>query len=115
VNALKWKFWGRDHATLCQLDVFKILRQGNGHRKNIIKRAWGRTLSQKVTKEAKEDDELTKEILTSFEHLFLTLVSRVVDSDLGQAMTVKSGGTSVPSLERSKSVIDQNVSEKLLG
>jgi hypothetical protein len=42
LDSISWKFGGRDHAMLFQLDVFRVLRFGNGHRKNLIKRAWAR-------------------------------------------------------------------------
>lgn len=114
LDALKWKFTGRDHHQLLKLNVFQALHQGNGHRKNIIKRSWGRPVSQNPTDEAGEERELTKEVLLTYEHLFLTVVARIVDEDLGQAMAVKSKGTAIPTLERSKSVIDTNASEALI-
>jgi len=38
MNALQWKFLGRDHARLLDLDIFTKLRNGNGNRKNLIKK-----------------------------------------------------------------------------
>jgi len=49
---------------------------------------------------------LTKELITTFEQVFLNTVGRTVDSDLGTAMKLKERGTSIPTLERSKSIID---------
>lgn len=54
-------------------------------------------------------------MLVTFETLFLNVVSRIVDNDLGDKVNVKSKGTSVPQIERAKSVIDTNASENLLG
>jgi hypothetical protein len=42
LDAISWKFGGRDHSMLFELDVFRTLRFGNGHRKNLLKRAWAR-------------------------------------------------------------------------
>jgi hypothetical protein len=45
----------------------------------------------------------------------LNILSRIVDQDFGAEMQLKQGGTNVPKLERSKSIIDLNASEKLIG
>lgn len=97
------------------IDIFRALRNGDNSRKNFLKRAWGHILQQKVESEDSESTNLTKELLITFEHLFLTLIGRIVDSDLGESVKTKSRGTSVPMLERAKSVIDTNTSENLLG
>ena len=45
LDALQWKFTGRDFSSLQQLDIFKVLRFGDGSRTNILKRAWGHALT----------------------------------------------------------------------
>jgi len=115
LDALQWKFQGRDFMNLQDIDLFKILRFGDGSRKNILKRAWGHALKQEVSNKDEEPKNLSKEILTTFENLFINLVSRIVDNDSGDKVSVKSKGTSVPQFERAKSVIDTNASENLLG
>jgi len=54
-------------------------------------------------------------LLDTFEKLFINLVSRIVDSDLGTQMQLKKTGTAIPMLERSKSIISTNISERLIG
>jgi hypothetical protein len=46
LNALKWKFLGRDHTRLLAMNIFQALREGNGHRKNMIRRHWGRFMER---------------------------------------------------------------------
>lgn len=41
---MKWKFIARDHASLRNLDLFKILHEGDGKKDNKIKKAWGRPI-----------------------------------------------------------------------
>lgn len=49
--------------------------------------------------------DLTQELLGTFENLYFNLVSRIVDTDLGVSMQLKTTGTAIPALERSKSII----------
>ena len=44
----------------------------------------------------------------------MLVIGRIVDSKLGQQMTLKNVGTSLPKLERAKSMVNVDVSEKLL-
>lgn len=97
------------------LEVFKVLRFGNGHRKNILKRAWGRPLYCKVRHYSDAKEDLTAEILSCFEHIFFSVMSRIVDSQGGTAMDLKKGGTSTPGLQRHKSMINRDESEASLG
>ena len=115
MDALHWKFRGCDHEMLANIDIFRALRFGNGNRINLVKRAWGRPLTQKVNVAADEATNLTSEVLSKFERLLLNILSRIVDQDFGAEMQLKAGGTTVPKLERSKSIIDLNASEKLIG
>jgi methionyl-tRNA formyltransferase len=100
---------------LANIDIFRALRFGNGNRINLVKRAWGRPLTQKVNVAADEATNLTSEVLSKFERLLLNILSRIVDQDFGAEMQLKASGTTVPKLERSKSIIDLNASEKLIG
>jgi hypothetical protein len=45
LDALRWQFWGRDHSALIELQVFKVLRVGDGENKHPIRFAWGRAPS----------------------------------------------------------------------
>lgn len=115
LDAVQWHFSGRDFQSLSNLNIFKILRVGDGKRKNILKRAWGHALKQKIGKKDEQSDDLTKELLLTFENLFLNVISRIVENDTGDKVSVKQQGTSIPQFERAKSVIDTNASEMLLG
>jgi len=44
MNALQWKFMGRDHKDLLNLDIFQVLHKGNGSKDNLIRRSWGKYL-----------------------------------------------------------------------
>jgi hypothetical protein len=81
----------------------------------MISRHWGRFM-ERVRRNNNEEapNDFIRELLSTFEHFYLLLVGRIADSDLGQQMVLKTAGTNIPSLERSKSVVDVNVSEKLL-
>jgi hypothetical protein len=114
LNALQWKFLGRDHARLLELEIFKKLRVGNGSRKNLIKRQWGKFM-QRLQRDSEEaPNDFCRELLQTFEHFFLLSVSRLVDSGLGKEQTLKTSGTSLPKLERAKSVVNVDVSERLM-
>ena len=49
--------------------------------------------------------------------MFLAVAGRIVEPDFGEAMKLKPSDSSsnVPQLQKAKSVIDENVSETLLG
>ena len=81
------------------------MRVGDGDRKHPIRFAWGRAPSNQLVPVSDEPSDLTLEILRTFENLYFNLVSRIVDTDLGTSMQLKTSGTAIPALERSKSVI----------
>jgi hemerythrin-like domain-containing protein len=66
LNSLKWKYLARDHVSLRNLEIFKILHEGNGKKDNRIKKSWGRHLKQEVINNENEK-KLTKEVLDVFE------------------------------------------------
>ena len=88
---------------------------GDGDRKHPIRFAWGRAPSKELVTADAEPSDLTKEILVTFENLYFNLVSRIIDSDLGTSMQLKTTGTAIPALERSKSLIQVGQTEKLIG
>lgn len=114
LNALKWKFWARDHASLRNLDIFRTLHEGDGKKDNKLKRSWGRPLKQEVISNENEK-KLSKEVIDVFEQVFLLTVGRIIKPDTGALMKLKQKGTNVPGLEKATSVIDENVSEHLIG
>ena len=59
-------------------------------------------------------NDFCRELLQTFEHFFMLSVARLVDSGLGKEMTLKASGTSLPKLERAKSVVNVDVSERLM-
>jgi len=113
LNCLKWKFLARDHYSLRQLEIFKVLHEGNGKPDHKLKKSWGRPLKQEVVTSEK-DKKLTKEVVDVFEQVFLLTVGRIIKPDTGALMKLKQRGTSVPTLEKAQSVIDENVSEHLI-
>lgn len=86
MDALHWKFRGLDHELLAKIDIFKALRFGNGKHTNLVKRAWGCRLTQKVSSAEEEATNLTSEVLSKFECLLLNILSRIVDQDFGAEM-----------------------------
>jgi hypothetical protein len=44
INCLKWNFLARDHFVLRQLEIFKVLHEGNGKTDHKLKKCWGRPL-----------------------------------------------------------------------
>lgn len=113
LNCLKWKYLARDHQHLHHLEIFKILHEGDGAKDNKLKKSWGRPLKQEVVASEK-DKKLTKEVVDLFEQVFLLTVGRIIKPDTGTHMKLKQRGTSVPTLEKAVSVIDENVSELLI-
>ena len=113
LNSLKWKYLARDHASLKSLEIFKVLHEGDGKKDNKLKKAWGRPLKQEVVS-SENDKKLTKEVIDVFEQVFLTSVGRIIKPDTGTLMKLKQKGTSVPTLEKAQSMIDENVSEHLI-
>lgn len=95
------------------LNIFNVLRNGNGKRDNKLKKSWGRPLKQEVIKNEK-DKKLTREVLDVFEQVFLLTVGRSIKSDTGVLMKLKNKGTTVPSLERAHSNISEGVCEYLI-
>lgn len=115
LDALKWKYTARDHGYLRSLDIFKVLHEGDGSAKSILKNCWGKKLLSKIIQK-EEDKKLAYEVVSLFEQIYLLTIARIVQSEDGSEIKIKStGGTSVPTLTKAKSVIDENVSEYLVG
>lgn len=113
LNSLKWKFLARDHNSLYNLKIFRVLHEGDGHKDHKLKKSWGRPLKQEVVG-CEKDKKLTKEVVDLFEQVFLLTVGRIIKPDTGGLMKLKQRGTSVPTLEKAQSVLDENVSELLI-
>lgn len=67
LNSLKWKYLARDHNQLKNLNIFKVIHEGDGTKKdNKIKKAWGRNIKQNVIDNDSEKN-LTKEVIDIFQ------------------------------------------------
>ena len=88
LNSLKWKYLARDHASLRNLEVFKVLREGNCKKENKLKKSWGRPLKQEVIS-SESDKKLTKEVIDVFEQIFFFTVGRIIKPDTGALMKLK--------------------------
>ena len=75
--------------------------------------AWGKQTGLKTWDVKEEPSNLQFCLLETFENLFFNLIGRIVNSDIG-TIKLKNKGTSVPLLERSKSIISTSTSESLL-
>ena len=65
LNALKWKFTGRDHGDLVKLNIFTLLHKGNGEKDNKLRKAWGRKVEADCT--SADDQSVSKAVLEMFE------------------------------------------------
>lgn len=110
--ALKWKFSARDHSYLKNIQLFRSLHQGNKKKDNLLKKAWGRVIHQKIYSE-QFSQPLPKEVMENFEQFFLSIVGRIIKPDTGTQMKVKNQ-KSAPTLEKAQSVVDTNVSDHLI-
>ena len=41
LNALCWSYTRADHENLAKLKIFKVLAEGDGGRRNLLRNAWG--------------------------------------------------------------------------
>ena len=48
MSALKWRFTGRDHGDLANLDLFKVLHRGNNEKDNKLRKVWGRKIEESL-------------------------------------------------------------------
>jgi len=88
LNAFRWKFIARDHASLRNLDIFRALHEGNGKKDSKLKKAWGRPLKQEVISN-ENDKKLSKEVIDVFEQVFLMTVGRIIKPDTGAQLKLK--------------------------
>jgi hypothetical protein len=95
------------------MKIFRVLHEGDGGKDHKLRRSWGRPLKQEVVASEK-DKKLTKEVADLFEQVFLMTVGRIIKPDTGALMKLKQRGTSVPTLEKAVSVLDENTSELLI-
>lgn len=104
LEALKWKYSAEDHIELAKINIFSVLHQ---------KEIWGKPLSKKYT--YPEHQDFQNSVLEIFEHIFLSVVGRIAQTDEGEDIKVKSSsGSSALVMKKAKSTIDQSVSEVLI-
>ena len=117
LDALRWKYIARDHKDLIKLNIFQFLYQGNEKKDNVIQKVWGKKLDYKVCNYEAGEEQIQNSILNMFEMIFLSVVGRIVDSESGESLKLKTEAKSLsvaPTLQKAKSIIDENVSETLL-
>lgn len=113
LNALKWTYTARDHKDLVQLGLFTTLHKGSNDKDNLLKKSWGRNL--KISSDFIDDQELNHDVIDTFEQLFITVTGRVVQKDGEDKIVARQGKSAMPQLQRAKSLIDEDISEVLLG
>jgi hypothetical protein len=59
-------------------------------------------------------NDISRELLMTFEHFFMMLVGRLVNNELGSLQSLKESGTKVPKMEREKSSLEGSFSDRLL-
>lgn len=65
IGALRWKFTGRDHRNLANLNLFTVLHRGNNDKDNLLKKAWGRNIT--LNPESISEQSISKDVLEFFE------------------------------------------------
>lgn len=99
---------------MVECDIFKCLRQGDGSVNHPIRLAWGKKNGYITWHIEDVPTSLPYVLIQTFDHLFLNIVSRIVNNN-GDQIQLKKTGTAIPLIERSKSVINSTVSEQLIG
>lgn len=113
LNALKWTYTARDHKELVQLGIFTSLHKGSNDKDNLLKKTWGRKL--KISCKSIDDQALNQDVIDTFEQLFYTVTGRVVMKDERDEIIKRQGKSSLPALQKARSLIDDDTSEILLG
>lgn len=113
LKSLSWKYSARDHFHIQDLQLLNVIHNGNTQ----IKKSWGKLIKSPFVQNA-NSNVLSYEILKMFENIFLITLSRIVKPDVGSQIKVSgeynAGGVTSPSLVSAISVIDTNVTEKLV-
>lgn len=110
-NTLEWKFMGRDHKNLLELNILQVLHKGNGEKDNMLRRCWGKNLLL-GKKFSIDEQSISKDVIESFENLLNSIIARIIDVSHESASEKKKKNQL--SLQKAKSVINEDVSETLL-
>jgi hypothetical protein len=76
MGALKWRYMSRDHDCLMQLDIFNSLHKNSPKLKNL----WGKPVAVEISFDG---SNLGNEMLDLFDMLYMTILRRIVESDIG--------------------------------
>ena len=113
LDAVKWNYSARDHEFLIKSNIFTVLHRGNGKFDNLIARSWGKPMDYLLKIESQKS--LTEATIDTFEMLFTLVTARIASSDFGEDLKIRDRRTGVQRLVKAKSVVDENVSEVLMG
>ena len=103
---------GRDHKDLLRLDLLSVLRKGNGAKDNLIRKSWGKNLL--LGKKMEFDHQsISRDIIEYFENLMISILARIIDPSSQQEESQNKKTKNQLSLQKAKSVINDDVSETL--
>lgn len=96
---------------MSKINLFGVLYNGSGDDTNEIKASWGKNLDFLPTDF--ESPSLQSSLIETFEQIFLSSLSRIVEVDSEDDRKLVKG-SSGPGLLKAKSIINANVSEMLM-
>jgi len=107
--ALQWNFLSRDFKWLNEeVQIFDLLSRGNGDKDSVIASNFGK---QFIT----NNKSLSRDLLYTFEDVFLAIVARITDTEGQETLQIKKqGSTSIASLVKSQSIVNEDISEQLV-
>lgn len=98
MSALKWRYMSRDHECLMTLDIFNSL-----HKKSPkLKSLWGKPVAVEI---GFDGSNLANEMLDLFDMLYMTILRRIVESDIGSQNKLEGNSMKIT---RAKSIIRQS-------
>ena len=113
IDALMWNYSSANHRPLLKMNLFKLLREGNGRSSNLIKRSWGRPPPSLVVKPVEKS--ITEASFDAFETLFTLVMGRIAEPDAGADLVInKKKGYEMTSLAKAHYRVVGNDSEELL-
>ena len=68
INALCWSYTRADHEMIARLKIFKVLSEGDGSRRNLLRNAWGQNTGE--VEKNKTDMSLPTRLMHAFNFLF---------------------------------------------
>lgn len=102
MSALKWRFMSRDHDCLQKLNIFDSL-----HKKSPkLKTLWGKPVAVEISLDG---SDLANEMLDLFDMLYMTILKRIIESDVGSNSKLSGMGQ----MARAKSVVRESSASPL--